>query len=78
MGHRKYKELDLPVGHPNEGVDIGSDALDDAKDHGRPAGHHQCKERDLPVGHLRGSSFFDDEKELDLWVQHPADKEDKE
>ena len=78
VGHRKYKELDLPVGHPHDGVDIESATLDDAKDHDRPVGHHQCKERDLPVGHLRGSSFFDDGKGPDRLVDHPDDEEDKE
>ena len=78
VGHRKYKELDLPVGHPHDGVDIGSSTLDDAKDHDRPVGHHKYKELDLPVGHPQGSSIFDDAKETDRPVGHPEDEEDKE
>ena len=72
VGHRECKELDLPVGHHSEGVNTGSDSLDDTKDHDRPVGHHQCKERDLPVGHLRGSSFFDDGKGPDRLVGGPS------
>ena len=61
VGHRKYKELDLPVGHPQ-----GSSIFDDAKETDRPVGHpedEEDKELDLPVGHREGSLMLDGYKE---------------
>ena len=61
VGHRKYKELDLPVGHPQ-----GSSIFDDAKETDRPVGHpedEEDKELDLPVGHRKGSLMLDGYKE---------------